>query len=362
MKRLFILSLTIVLLLFLVEITLATDSPHTDNINNPTTFLNVGCNKCHTLHSAPGTGLTLVAGNANLCMSCHNSSGGQANAKPFTSAENSNVIPGTSGRQHRWDGVMPASSSPSNTYGLRPVSELGSTLKSRLAGFSNVVVCSICHNQHSQVGAAWDPYSAGAYTGLRGGDAGYATSVGTTSTINDSTKSAYWTNNIWAGYSVMMTAGTAANRRQVRPISSNTATQITVSPAFPSATALNDRYEIIGRHFLRDNNDMNQLCEDCHYYRVQSHTTVEGPGDGIKVFSHPVGQALNANAKGYDRAAPLDANGSAQSGARFANGAETPSDNTTNNLVVESTTSKIRCLSCHRVHYTDSNGFAVHGP
>lgn len=115
------------------------------------------------------------------------------------------------------------------------------------------------------------------------------------------------------------------------------------------------------RHFQRTSNDLNQMCEDCHAYRVQAHTTIEGPGDGIKVFSHPVGQTLNANGKGYDRAAPLDVNGLAQSGARFATGAETPTDNTTNNLVVEGTTNKVRCLSCHRVHYTDSNGFSVDG-
>jgi hypothetical protein len=115
-------------------------------------------------------------------------------------------------------------------------------------------------------------------------------------------------------------------------------------------------------------NDLNQMCEDCHNYRVQAHTRVEGgdgtyPANGTNVFSHPVAEKLNANAKGYDRTAPLDVNGAAQSGARFAtNGAG--ESNATNNLVLDASSpdNMVRCLSCHRLHYTDSNSLTVHQP
>jgi len=115
-----------------------------------------------------------------------------------------------------------------------------------------------------------------------------------------------------------------------------------------------------GRHYQRIPNDLNQMCEDCHFYRVQTHAVVEGPGNGTAVFSHPVSQGLNANAKNYDNAAPLDANGVAQSGARFATG-DAGDGNDTNNLVFDSG-NRVRCLTCHRMHYADSNSMSVDAP
>jgi len=282
MKSILFIGVVILSIFFYIGNSIATDPPHSD-LSVPS----VNCSDCHTLHAAPGTSLTIGADNYNLCYSCHKP-GGFANNLRIDSTEQ--ATPGTSGRHHRWDRSIAAGVAPlnltagdaGNIYGLRTASELsGTDLKLRLQKYDNKIVCSVCHDQHSQTLNPWDPYASS-------------------------------------------TPGTS------------------------------------GRHFQRTANDLNQLCEDCHYYRVQTHTTVEGPGDGIKVFSHPVGQALNANVKGYDRAAPLDVNGAAQSGARFAvSGAGDTND--TNNLVVEGTTNKVRCLSCHSVHYTDSNGFTVDG-
>ncbi len=168
--------------------------------------------------------------------------------------------------------------------------------------------------------------------------------------------------NAWQNYFVrIVSSGAANNIGQVRIISSNTTTRLTVASAYPAAVQSGDKYEIVGRHFQITADDVNQMCEDCHYYRVQNHSRVEGgdaayPADGINVFSHPVGQALNGNGKSYDRSAPLDVNGVAQSGARFASGGESP-DNVANNLVLDSGNA-VRCLTCHRVHYTDSNGLS----
>lgn len=118
-----------------------------------------------------------------------------------------------------------------------------------------------------------------------------------------------------------------------------------------------------GRHFQRIPNDLNQICEDCHYYRLSTYVRVEGddpsyPPNGTNVFSHPVGQALKENTKGYDRSAPLDSNGLLEDGTRFTGDKD---GNPSNNLVVDST-GKIRCLTCHRIHYSDSNSLTLDAP
>jgi predicted CXXCH cytochrome family protein len=321
------------------------------------------CGGCHVSHNAGGADMTKYAGgNANLCLSCH-TSGGSASNKPFEPSMQ--AVPGTSGSSHRWDGVMPGTSSPTNTYGLRPASSLTiAALRNSLTKFGSVV-CSVCHDAHSQSLAAWDNY-AGPYTGptitARGGDSGAASAAGSATLIVDTTKASFWTANAWQNYFVkLITSASSANVGQVRLISGNTTTRLTVSAAFPATVQSGDKYEIIGRHFQRAVDDINQICEDCHYYRVQTHTRIEGgdgayPADGTNVFSHPVGQTLNANAKGYDRSAPLDVNGVAQSGTRFATGGESP-DKVSNNLTADSG-NLVRCLTCHRVHYTDSNSLS----
>ena len=251
----------------------------------------LSCNNCHTLHKAPGSSLTSEASNENLCLACHKATG-LASAKPFTAAENSNVISGTSGRQHRWDGVMPASSSPSNTYGLRAVSDLSNAdLKVRLAGFNNAVVCSVCHNQHNQSAASWDPSSPTAYT-----------------------------------------AGVTTNR-----------------------------------HFMRTQNELNQLCEDCHYYRTpgsvpsggNSQTNVREWDGNIK--SHPLVKDISTDVTNPTQfvGTPLDANYTTQTTSPRYHG---DSDgNPTNNIVFDKN-GKVRCLSCHGIHYTDSDSTTYDTP
>ena len=336
-----------------LETAWAVDPPHSGP-KNPQI-----CTACHVAHAAAGVALTTVNGNANLCISCH-TTGGTASKKPFSVTMQ--AVPGISGSSHRWDGGMPAVSSPSNTYGLRAVSNVTTTIiRNALTTFGGISVCSVCHNPHSQVSAAWDVF-AGPYTGLMGGDSGAASAAGTTTTIVDSTKSAFWTMNAWQRYYVkIISSASTSNVGQVRLISGNTTTQLTVSSAYPATIGAGDIYEIVGRHFQITADDVNQMCEDCHYYRVQNHYRVEGsdpayPADGVNVFSHPVGQPLNGSGKNYDRTAPLDVNGVAQSGARFSAGGESP-DNAANNLVMDSGNA-VRCLTCHNVHYGDSNGLS----
>ncbi len=134
-------------------------------------------------------------------------------------------------------------------------------------------------------------------------------------------------------------------------------------PWDPNAPAYGGAGTGSGRHFMRIDNEMNQLCEDCHYYKVMNHTRVEGddpnyPPNGVNVFSHPVGQSLNENQKNYDRPMPLDANGVPQSGTR----SEVDNDNNPSNNLILDNTQRVRCLTCHRVHYSDSNSLTIDGP
>ncbi len=95
------------------------------------------CNQCHINHTSPGTTLTSVTGNANLCMSCHVSNGA-ASSKPFSNAMK--AIPGVSGNSHSWDqaavNALYETNSPSYA-----------SMQTRLPG--GQIICSTCHNQHN---------------------------------------------------------------------------------------------------------------------------------------------------------------------------------------------------------------------
>jgi predicted CXXCH cytochrome family protein len=95
------------------------------------------CNGCHINHTSPGAQLTLVGGNANLCMSCHNPAG-VANTMPF--ADVMKAVPGVSGTSHSWNAqavnALYQTNMPTNPGMLLRV-------------YSNEIVCSTCHDQHS---------------------------------------------------------------------------------------------------------------------------------------------------------------------------------------------------------------------
>lgn len=447
----------------------ATDAPHKDPEN-------VFCSSCHTPHAQLGSnyGPSLTKGaNANLCMSCH-FLGGVAKNWPFDSSDQ--AVPGISGSSHRWDrdmtpGAAPlylAASNPDNAYGLRTASELiNPALKTVMTEFSNVVVCSTCHGQHSQAKTPYDPYSYNASAG----DGGGAATGGSLNTLADTSKTD-WSANQWAGYILVMTGGTAANIGQTRTISGNSgspASTLTVSSNFPVAVQSGDTYyttkngsgfdsgtavagsdsshvvdsskswttnwagyyvkmtggantglrrriqsstgntltlvdafkDAFGqehpvssgdsyyitsnRHFMRINNVADDLCVDCHYYRSSSskngsvYQTDAHTWDGKKK-SHPVGKRLSDvndpsqfNAKfieGYCTCssytmADCATNGctwawAEQAGARgeINGGADA---NLTNNIT-SGTDNRINCLSCHSIHYADSDSTTVDTP
>ncbi len=106
------------------------DTPHWDN--------GMDCQSCHTLHHSAGIQLTSVEGNANLCMSCHNPTG-FAQAKPFTNADR--AVPGVSGTSHAWHATA---ENPPHGAQAPQQEEMAKRL------FNGEIVCSTCHNQHSQ--------------------------------------------------------------------------------------------------------------------------------------------------------------------------------------------------------------------
>lgn len=98
----------------------------------------VACLTCHVLNNAPGAQLTMIAGNANLCLSCHNAAGTAFNS-PFSDADRAE--PGVSGTSHSWN--EPA---VNDQYGASfPVN-------SNMAGkvMDGQIVCSTCHQPHYQ--------------------------------------------------------------------------------------------------------------------------------------------------------------------------------------------------------------------
>ncbi|OGW25227.1 MAG: hypothetical protein A2X59_12575 [Nitrospirae bacterium GWC2_42_7] len=302
MKKILFSGLTLIVLIFLFEISLATDPPHTQTAGDDS----VPCNECHTLHNAPGTSLTKEE-NANLCLSCHNWTD-QPTGKPFTAQVGTRkTIPGTYGYNHSWIGTMPTTTGAStNAYGLRAVSELyNQDLKARLTISGGVVYCSVCHNPHNQRAESWDP-AAPPYT-----------------------------EGVSTGRHFMRTAFLCVNDQSC------------------------------------DKNEANDLCQDCHYYRAMTYARIKGedssyPADGINVFSHSVGETLE-NERGLNHAVPRDFDGGEQQTApRYQNNSlsepgTTAGANKTNNLVFDKQT-RVRCLTCHKMHYTDSNGLTVDVP
>ena len=96
---------------------------------------------CHGGHGSPGSTLTAVTGNANLCQSCHVASG-LAKALPVNTADKANLNTDT-GIHHAWD-VAPvhaglATSTPTNPAWSNRLSN----------GTSGNIICSTCHDQHS---------------------------------------------------------------------------------------------------------------------------------------------------------------------------------------------------------------------
>jgi predicted CXXCH cytochrome family protein len=346
---------------------LAVDAPHDGSFTNGT------CEACHMVHNATGGTLINQADNNTACTVCHNTNPALPSRArlglPWLTEDQS--VPGKGGAHHRWDALadQPAfgASVPTNTEMAKRVKD-------------GRIQCAACHDAHADVSAN-DPGSLhtsiapGAPTAVTGGSAtmtmtlsppagaatkGYRVQVlrvsGLTFELGIShdaqTASPTWLNSNAAG---TLWTGGALGGSGLKFW--NTGAAITLDDpgvvvTFTGTAAVGQFWDFyVSYAHLRASNVVDGMCLDCHSQRNQNHTFVQGPGNGSTIFSHPVGQALGANGKGYDRAPSnlLDANGVVQ---------VTGDGNTTNDLTLVGGTT-VSCTTCHSVHNSDSNSLTV---
>lgn len=331
----------------------ATDGPH------DATYMGQGCTDCHLTHKALGDVLSpTTGGNANLCLSCHTATG-MASRLPLTSADEASGS--ATGRSHRWDGA------PRNVlFGAQPPVD---PQMAQVTTRYNAVVCSSCHDQHAA------PRALGGTPRLavpvKANNQGGTGTVGVSGTYSGSSGQSYLieiqtTGALGAATFRWRKSSTAVGQWQASGVA--TAASIALdsglnvsfaSGAGPQQFVAAEQWRFYSSWpFPRAALDSGvnaggaRFCRDCHREWVMDHTAV-GSYDGT-YRSHPVGVTLNANAAGYDRAAPLDGNGAIQG----AVGADT---NVTNDLQLDGG-GRVQCLTCHGVHFADSNTQTVDAP
>jgi predicted CXXCH cytochrome family protein len=342
-------------LLGLMGLLFATDAPHDLSFE-------VECASCHVPHASLGGPLTDSTTNALVCQQCHNA------LSDFPMLETSNVtVPGVVGTTHRWgaEATNPA-------YGAKPPT-VNTEMQLRMDG--TLITCSTCHDQHETnnwgpqyqknvvqtvvIGAAGDGgvvYQADPAANpktylieiVAGGKAGTATYIFSNENGRPGTWWG-WTGAAWDTYPANPARTTSATPTY-QDLNDGTNVQVTFDTS-GGDFAIGDRYRFYVSHpFLRAPLDDggNVFCLDCHAERDMGYADVDGPYTG-NYFSHPVGEGLDANSAGYDRSEPLDVDGALQS--------VSTDPNATNDLVLDG--GNLRCLTCHDVHYTDSNSKTV---
>jgi predicted CXXCH cytochrome family protein len=347
----------------------AIDAPH-DGSSSP--GINSGnCSDCHSLHNGQGRGLLNQPDTYALCSSCHNkvAAGGRLGFPWFTQDQ---AVPGSGGVHHRWD-------ADATNLGARvPATAADAPLAARVNANGGSLACSVCHDQHAAnqanapatamhtsqpVGAGFNKES-GSGTGALALAAvasgavskGYLVEIVTAGTNATATFHVSHDNGAsWFRCSAATTYSYVAEPAgfpcQAGPSAALDDPAVRVAfnaGATGTSFAAGDRYRFyVSYPFLRAPNASAELCEDCHADRVMQHAAVEGPNAGWTTsYSHPVGEALGGNGKGYDRAGPLDANGAPQA---------TGDANPTNDLHTFGSAATVRCLSCHSPHNADSN-------
>jgi predicted CXXCH cytochrome family protein len=257
------------------------------------------CSACHSLHGSSGAGLTNQPDNETLCIVCHSPSG-DASDKPFASGMIADPVGGT-GTSHSWEAVM---ETDCVTYPTKcgPDSDYGLRAPAELTNSALQTRLTMYGNKIT-CGVCHDQHAQA--------------------------------NDPWDPFS-LTTAGAP------------------------------------GRHYMRMPNDMNELCEDCHYYRTPaSGQTDTRTWDGnykshpvVKTFSSDSGETPDVSNPQTFLTSPAEPGSSGYAlqtgGIRYHQngGGDT---NVSNNVVLDSN-GQVRCLSCHGVHYTDSDSITVDQP
>lgn len=263
------------------------DRPHNDSFTTPPD----PCAECHMTHQAQGGSITAVDGNANLCINCH-TSGQRGQDRPFVAGDQ--AIPGTSGNSHRWDsgasGWVALGTPNSSTGTFRS----GGVFTGRYAKTYTITI--------STAGtAATARFNWTATT--PGGGSGSNVLCGTNVALDQGITVTCLTGSFILGDKWLVRvrsdirqptspamAGRLSNGKMMCSTCHNQHLQAAApfdgaAPVCPSPPPPPTPQPAAGwgRHFMRMDNDLNQMCLDCHNVRNVNSSTGG---------SHPVGIAI----------------------------------------------------------------------
>ncbi|MEI6393157.1 MAG: cytochrome c3 family protein [Verrucomicrobiota bacterium] len=286
------------------------------------------CASCHMPHQAPGGSLSAAAGNPNLCMSCHQS-GGAASSSPFANSDQAlpwsglPALTNATGTSHRWDA---SAAGHVDFLGGASAPSTGSLVSSGLYTGAFPKTYTITIATAGAAGTArfnWVATSPGGGSGtslLTGANS--ALDQGVQVSFSDGPGISFQLNDRWnlyvrAGLSQPTNAVLLAH--MVNGVAYCSACHDehdqSLAPFDPSAPAYAGPGTGNGRHFMRVDNDHDQMCNDCH----QSYNVPNSAAG-----SHPVAITL-----------PVDATHRSPTA-----------------LPMEQASGTLGCLTCHKIHHS----------
>jgi len=311
----------------------ALDPPHNYSANLIScTDGSGGQRGCHNVHDAPGGAITKIAGNANLCISCHNV-GGIASNKPFADGDQALPAPGlpggvsATGTAHRWDSGAAGHVEAVGTLASTGTVQSGGAFTGRFAKTYTITTN--------------DPPTTFSWSCVRWpGDticgSGSGNTTGTT-LLNEGVNvifdgsfvaSDQWRIFVRTDISHPTNAALRTSDGKIMCSSCHNQHSQAAQPFDPSAPGSG-----AGRHFQRIDNGANEMCLDCHAARNKG--SLSGQTGNM---THPIGLARSVwNGLFKARASitlPLD---------KGADG------------VAGNTDDRIQCLSCHAPHYAPTS-------
>jgi predicted CXXCH cytochrome family protein len=297
----------------------ALDPPHD-------TTKSIECRSCHTPHHAPGGSLTTIAGNANLCQSCH-LPGGSASGKALVNSDQALPGPGLpsgvsgTGTSHRWDSGPSGHVAAGAAY-----TSPGKVQSSGAFAGPYAKTYTITITRAGSVGAAlfsWGDTLRPGTTELSTG-ASVFLDQGISAIFNDGPSSpSFILGDTWRIYvrtdlrepTDPALSGRLAEGKATCSTCHDQHSQAR-EPFDPTAPAYGGMGTGQGRHFQRIDNATEAVCQDCHGARNVP-TSTQG--------SHPVGVLIPLTGRYQPPATlPLDPLG------------------------------QVACETCHQVHYSPS--------